>query len=242
MLTKIRIKPPRVHVGTRGLAIKRHYAGRTLAAAARVPLGIRTTYSMYSSVSLFSAFAWIPERRMVSTAWLTVLRNRRTSRTRGVGRRRLTRPAEQIFHQTIRLRHRHFARNHPLSASSRCSSSSRRSRGACVSLGQPLMQDPGPLLRCQPKQAELVRHGGLGAPQPVGGFLLRQAVHLNQTLDTLGLFKDVHILPLEIFHQRHQSAAAPRPPSTTRQGISATRRFLPRAGAAHPPPKPACPL
>lgn len=31
-------------------------------------LGIRTTYSMYSSVSLFSAQARIPERRMVSTA------------------------------------------------------------------------------------------------------------------------------------------------------------------------------
>ena len=44
-------------------------------------LGIRTTYSMYSSVSLFTESASIPALRIVSTAWLRVFTNSLTSLT-----------------------------------------------------------------------------------------------------------------------------------------------------------------
>ena len=55
--------------------------------------------------------------------------------------------------------------------------------------------------RGQSQQPQGIGHGGTGFSHPSGGFLLGQAVFLNQRLVAQGFFHRVQVLALQILNQ-----------------------------------------
>ena len=59
------------------------------------------------------------------------------------------------------------------------------------------------ILRRKPQQTQLIRHRRLCFPYFTRGFLLRQSVLIDQTLETVGFLEKIQITPLQVLHERN---------------------------------------
>ena len=60
------------------------------------------------------------------------------------------------------------------------------------------------ILRRKPQQTQLICHRRLCFPHFARGFLLRQSVLINQTLEAIGFLEKIQITPLQVLHERNR--------------------------------------